>query len=150
MYILAERFSLMNIFLPEITKCWPTNLVDVHSYVTRNRLPAPNVESFDEESGGFVGAPDEESSVSHTQSVNNPSPYEVSCSIACLHPLTRLIARSLIPISRGTSDPFLTRSRDFIIPPSANPLPRNINRFRVWMLRENNIWGLFAQSGIAD
>lgn len=57
----------------------------------------------------------EESGVS--QPVNNPSPWKCR-GIACLRPLTRLIARSLIPISRGASDPFLNR---FAVIPAATP-----------------------------
>lgn len=61
----------------------------------------------------------EESGVS--QSVNNPSPWKCR-GIACLRPLTRLIARSLIPISRGASDPFLSRPRFAVIPAATSVL----------------------------
>jgi len=55
--------------------------------------------------GGTAGAPDEERSECQ-RAGQQPASLKRRQSIACLRPLTRLIARSLIPISRGVSDPF--------------------------------------------
>lgn len=89
------------------------------SYITRNKIGAPNVQrwcNFDEGGRGAAAGergrrcswvPQMRGVECQSVPVNNPSPWKRRRgSIACLRPLTRLIARSLIPISRGTSDPF--------------------------------------------
>lgn len=78
----------------------------------------------------------EESGVS--QPVNNPSPWKCR-GIACLRPLTRLIARSLIPISRGASDPFLNRPRFAVIPAATSePLPSSLKERASPVIRSRN------------